>query len=184
MGLLRFLFRLFVSAPASRRPPRFVAVPGPPGDPYARRSAPPHDVAPPPARRAFPSLIVVAGRCHVVDGDTIVIDNRMIRLAGIDAPELDQPYGQNAKWTLIRLCKGQIVEARIEGGDPYDRTVATCRLPDGRDLSAEMVRCGMALDWPKFSGGRYRALEPPGIRKKLWRVDARQKGRFPPSSRI
>jgi micrococcal nuclease len=118
-----------------------------------------------------------------VDGDSIVIDNRMIRLAGIDAPELDHPYGQNAKWTLIRLCKGHVVEARVEGGDHYDRTVATCFLPDGRDLSAEMVKSGMALDWPKFSGGRYRTFEPAGIRKKLWRADARQNGRLPPSPR-
>jgi len=107
----------------------------------------------------------------------------MIRLAGIDAPELDQPYGQKAKCLLVRLCKDLVVEARFDGADHYDRTLAVCFLPDGRDLSAEMVKCGMALDWPKFSGGRYRALEPPGIRQRLWRVDARQKGRFPPPPR-
>jgi micrococcal nuclease len=52
-------------------------------------------------------------------------------------------------------------------------------LPDGRDLSAEMVKAGHAIDWRKFSGGKYRQLEPDGIRKKLWRCDARQKGRMP-----
>ena len=132
-------------------------------------------------RPALPTYL--SGRCHVVDGDTIVIDNRMIRLAGIDAPELEHPYGQNAKWTLVRLCKGQIVTARIESGDHYERLVATCTLSDGRDLSAEMVMAGMAVDWAKFSGGKYRALEPAGIRKKFWRAYARQKGRFPPEAR-
>jgi endonuclease YncB( thermonuclease family) len=126
---------------------------------------------------------IISGKGYVVDGDSIIIDKVMIRLSGIDAPELDQPYGQNARRTLMRLCQGQIIQATIDDRDHYDRTVATCHLPDGRDLSAEMVKCGMALDWPKFSEGRYRALEPAGIRKKLWRVDARQKGRMPPPSR-
>ena len=53
-------------------------------------------------------------------------------------------------------------------------------LPDGRDLSAEMVKLGMAVDWPKFSGGKYRQYELPESRRLLWRCDARQKGRMPP----
>jgi hypothetical protein len=43
-----------------------------------------------------------------------------------------------------------------------------------------MVKAGLALDWDKHSGGRYRHLEVEGIRKKLWRVEARHKGRMPP----
>ena len=60
----------------------------------------------------------------------------------------------------------------------YDRIVARCYLPDGTDLAAELVRQGLALDWPTFSGGAYRHLEPDGIRRKLWRAAARQQGRF------
>src|SRR5690554_382399 len=56
---------------------------------------------------------VLRGRCWVVDGDTIVIDNLHIRLAGIDAPELDHPWGKQAKWALVKLCKGQIITARL-----------------------------------------------------------------------
>lgn len=127
--------------------------------------------------------VMISGCCHVVDGDTIFIGDTSIRLFGIDAPELDHPYGNNAKWALINLCRGHIIQAVIEQGDlTYDRTVATCYLPDGRDLSAEMVKLGMAVDWPKYSGGRYRSFEVPNIRKKLWRCDARQKGRILPSS--
>jgi endonuclease YncB( thermonuclease family) len=125
---------------------------------------------------------IIKGHCWVIDGDTIVINKVHIRLAGIDAPELDHPYGQNAKRTLMALCRGQIVTAITDGSLSHDRTVATCHLEDGRDLSAEMVRAGLALDWRKFSGGRYRTLEADGIRKKLWRVDARQKGRMPPTT--
>lgn len=107
----------------------------------------------------------------------------MIRLAGIDAPELDQPWGKKAKWALFDLCKGQIVRAELDGSMSYDRTVATCYLPDGRNLSVEMVTMGLALDWAKFSSGIYRGFEPAGIRKKLWRVEVRHRGQFPPQPR-
>ena len=169
MGLLRFLSRLFKSAP--RYEPHVVS---------REEEFVPFQL---PARRiepAAPTRAVISGRCYVIDGDTITIDKYNIRLAGIDAPELDHPYGKNAKWALYQLCKGHVISAEVTGAFSYERVVAVCRLPDGRDLSAEMVRQGMAIDWAKHSGGKYRGLEPEGIRKKLWRADARQKGRWPP----
>lgn len=33
----------------------------------------------------------------MIDGDTIAIGKQKIRLAGIDAPELNKPYGKKAK---------------------------------------------------------------------------------------
>ncbi len=123
---------------------------------------------------------VLSGRCWVVDGDTIIIDSVRIRLAGIDAPELDHPWGKQSKWALVQLCKGQTITARIRPELSYDRVVADCVLPDGRDLSAELVRMGLALDWPKFSGGKYRHLETADARRKLWRADARQRGKLRP----
>ena len=118
------------------------------------------------------------GRAYIVDGDTLVIKKVQIRLFGVDAPELNHPFGNKAKWAMVALCKGQTIRAEITEKDAYGRTVAKCYLPDGRDLSAEMVKQGMAIDWPKFSGGIYRAMELPGVRKKLWLADARQKGRM------
>jgi micrococcal nuclease len=127
-----------------------------------------------------PAETVMRGRCWVIDGDTIVIDKVHLRLAGIDAPELDHPFGKQAKWALVQLCKGQTITAHIKPELSYDRVVAQCFLPDGRDLAAELVRAGMALDWPKFSGGAYRHLEQEGARRRMWRIDARQHGRMPP----
>ncbi|MCH2076416.1 MAG: thermonuclease family protein [Rhodobacteraceae bacterium] len=91
---------------------------------------------------------------------------------------MEQPYGQKAKWAMVALCKGQTVNAEIVATDDHGRHVAKCTLPDERDLSAELVKQGLALDWRKFSGGVYRDLEPQGVRKKLWLADARQKGRM------
>lgn len=122
----------------------------------------------------------IRGPCYVVDGDTITIKGMNIRLAGIDAPEMDHPWGKNAKWHLLSLTKGQVVIAYFEGAQSYAREVATCFLPDGRDLSAEMVKAGFAIDWPKYSGGKYRQYEQPVSRKRMWRTDARQRGQWPP----
>jgi len=119
---------------------------------------------------------VLHGAAYVTDGDTIVIKKTQVRLFGVDAPELDHPYGKKAKWAMVKLCKGQTIRAEVTEQDEYGRTVARCYLPDGRDLSAEMVKLGLAIDWPKFSGGIYQSLETPDARKKLWLAAARQKG--------
>ena len=123
-----------------------------------------------------PDRPVLEGSAYVIDGDSLVIQKTQVRLFGVDAPEMNHPYGKKAKWALVSLCKGQTVRAEITDQDAHGRTVARCFLPDGRDLSAEMVKRGLAIDWPKFSGGKYRSLEVQGVRKKLWLADARQKG--------
>ena len=112
----------------------------------------------------------ITGRAYVIDGDTIVIKKTKIRLAGIDAPELDEPWGQVAKSAMIRICQGGAIRAVLTGGSSYDRVVATCYLPDGADIGAELVKQGLALDIPMFSGGKYRQFETPEARQKLWRV--------------
>jgi micrococcal nuclease len=176
---LMLLIALVIVAAIARRPgqrrrdePRPLDLP-PVGQPRPIR--PVFDAA---SARPVLDRTVLQGSAYVIDGDTVVICKTQIRLYGIDAPEMDHPYGKNAKWTLVALCKGQIIRAEIRELDAHGRTVAQCFLPDGRDLSAEMVKAGMAIDWPKFSSGRYAALEVPGIRRKLWLADARQKGRM------
>ncbi|WP_282153121.1 thermonuclease family protein [Ruegeria atlantica] len=124
-----------------------------------------------------PTEKILEGSAYVVDGDTIKIQKTQVRLFGVDAPEINHPYGKKAKWALVSLCKGQKVRAVVTAEDTHGRTVAKCYLEDGRDLSAEMVKLGMAIDWPKFSDGKYKSLEVPDVRKKLWLADARQKGR-------
>lgn len=128
--------------------------------------------------RPHANMSEITGRAYVVDGDSLVINKTQIRIYGVDAPELNHPWGQKAKWAMVTLCKGHMVRARIVETDDHGRSVAMCYLPDGRDLSEEMVKQGLALDWPKFSQGDYRTFEPPGVRKKLWLADARQKGRM------
>jgi endonuclease YncB( thermonuclease family) len=42
--------------------------------------------------------------------------------------------------------------------DQYGRTVATCSVGDA-DLGEWLVHNGLALDWPRFSKGRYEAYQ-------------------------
>ena len=132
------------------------------------------------AKTAHPAEpgFTLRGKAYVVDGDTIVIQKTQIRLYGIDAPEMNHPFGKKAKWAMFDMCKGKEIRADVTDTDTHGRAVARCYLDDGRDLSAELVKQGLAIDWPKFSGGRYAAFEVPDVRKKLWLADARQKGRM------
>jgi endonuclease YncB( thermonuclease family) len=131
----------------------------------------------PSSAHPVPRKTFVEGKAYVVDGDTIKIKGQQIRLFGIDAPEIDHPYGKIAKSALMKLCGGKIVRAEVMAEDDHGRTVARCRLEDSRDLSAEMVKQGLAIDWKKYSGGEYSSIEHPGVRrKKLFLADQRQRG--------
>jgi endonuclease YncB( thermonuclease family) len=49
----------------------------------------------------------ITGRVtHVRDGDTIELGQRVIRLQGIDAPESDQPHGDEASRALRQRVVG------------------------------------------------------------------------------
>ena len=120
--------------------------------------------APPPT---IPVSRKLKGKAWVIDGDTIVVSKIKVRLAGIDAPELDQPWGQKSKWKMVEICKGRTIHVELTGETSYDRLVGTCYLSDGTDIGAELIKAGLALDGGHFSKGKYRHLEPEGIRQKL-----------------
>ena len=85
----------------------------------------------------------------------------------MNAPELNEPYGKQAKWALVALCQGQIITAYPTGETSQDRIVAKCFLTDGRDLAAEMVKKELALDIQLFPNADYKSLETPNSRRKL-----------------
>ena len=63
----------------------------------------------------------------ISDGDTIqVLRNgraEIIRLAGIDCPEKEQPFGQAAKRFTLDLAIQKSVTVEVETTDRYGRTV-------------------------------------------------------------
>lgn len=96
----------------------------------------------------------------VIDGDTIELLTKenpynhiaklKIRLYGIDAPELKQAYGKEAKEFLSALILKQEVSLIIENKDKYDRFVGTLFLK-GQDINKEMVKNGYAHAYESFS---------------------------------
>ena len=84
---------------------------------------------------------------RVKDGDSLVVSSAGrqvdVRLAGIDAPELRQARGGEARTVLASLVDGREVELQLVGGDAYRRIVAHV-LVDGLDVNEELVRRGLA----------------------------------------
>ncbi len=90
---------------------------------------------------------VMTGKCvKVVDGDTLIIEceknRRTVNIEGIDAPELDQPWGKEVRSFVRDMVRGEDVEVEvIESGE--DAVVARITV-NGVDLSEMLVSRGLA----------------------------------------
>jgi endonuclease YncB( thermonuclease family) len=91
------------------------------------------------------SLTYVA---RTIDGDSILVKVKRktenLRLFGIDAPEIGQEFGTEARDFVRERTAGRAVTVERLGSDRFGRDVAIVRLPDGRSLNAELVRQGYA----------------------------------------
>lgn len=91
----------------------------------------------------------------VSDGDTVTLldDDRQqhkIRLAGIDAPEKAQAYGQRSKQHLVDLIHGRQVTVDCGKVDKYHRRVCKVLL-DGHDVNLQQIEVGVAWWYRKYS---------------------------------
>ena len=84
---------------------------------------------------------------RVVDGDTIVLmDKTRVRLHGIDTPERDQPYGNQATRALDGLIKTKVF-VEEQDTDRYGRLVGVLYTAEGLNVNLAMVCSGHA--WRK-----------------------------------
>jgi len=92
---------------------------------------------------------------HIADGDTVTVsDGReqfRIRLAEIDCPELNQPWGNAAKQLTATAIAHQVVHVVGQGSDRYGRLIAHITEPDGTDLNAALVAAGLAWHYTRYS---------------------------------
>ena len=84
----------------------------------------------------------------VSDGDTLTLltadrQRVKIRLAEIDAPEHDQPFGPRSQQSLSQLAFNRTATVEVRAHDDYGRTVGRVFVA-GQSLDAEQVRRGMA----------------------------------------
>lgn len=110
----------------------------------------------------------VAGVPRVVDGDTLAVSGIVVRLDGLDAEEMSEPHGSAARAALqAAVGVGATVTCSLTGSVTHGRYVARCFNIRGQDVAGLVVRSGLALDCARYSGGRYRSLEPAGVRARL-----------------
>ncbi len=117
----------------------------------------------------------------VTDGDTVVVlgpgnAQYRVRLAGIDAPELNQPYGQASKDHRSRRVAGRFVVVDWDKRDRYMSLVGNVLLGD-RDVCLEQVRAGLAWHYKHYQGEQTRTdrlryagaeEEARGAERGLW----------------
>jgi len=118
----------------------------------------------------------ITGWAKVTDGDGLKVAGYVVRLAGLDAPEWNQPakhrwglwfnHGKRVKGALKREVGGRRVQVAVEGFDRYGRVLGTvsCR---GRDVGEWLVRSGHAI---ACFDNRYREAEREarGEQRGMW----------------
>lgn len=99
----------------------------------------------------------VAAKVWVIDGDSLELNGRQIRLVGIDAPEYHQvcydenkieyACGKESRKFLISLVgQAKNVTCEKKDTDIYHRELAVC-FADGKNLNATMIRNGQAISY-------------------------------------
>lgn len=119
---------------------------------------------------AFAALIPALARAEAIqgrviyvrDGDSLLIrssgKNFMVRIHGIDCPELGQAYGKKARKFTKKLALNKTISVIPMDIDSYNRVVGDVMLPDGRNLAFALVEAGLAW-WYRYYAPNNRRLE-------------------------
>lgn len=124
----------------------------------------------------------VSGVPNVVDGDSFGLNGELVRLAGIDAPEVDQlcyrgniPHrcGIDARAWLASTIEDTRVDCRVSYRDAAERLIATC-WSRGHDINAWAVNSGWAVVW-SGAPSPYGAIEEQARARQdgMWAFDFR-----------
>ena len=113
----------------------------------------------------------------ISDGDTFRgltedKENIKFRIYGIDAPEKYQAFGSRSTQYLADLIFGETVGIKVQEEDYFGRLVVLVFTPDGKDVSAEMLKAGMAWHFKKYDKSKeYTSFENRAKLKRegLWR---------------
>jgi endonuclease YncB( thermonuclease family) len=116
---------------------------------------------------------VAASAVKVIDGDTIEINGKRCRLAGIDAPEWKQPGGRAAQDHLRAFIRSAVhLKIYRTSKDAYKRPVILITTDEGVDINAEMVRGGHAVAYTRYTN-RYTTLmrEACAAKRGIWALE-------------
>jgi micrococcal nuclease len=92
----------------------------------------------------------------IKDGDTVVVIDSLntqttLRLAEVDCPEKNQPFGTKAKQFTSDQVYLKTVKYVVTDTDRYGRSIAMIYYDNNKYLSAEIIRAGMGWHYKKYS---------------------------------
>jgi len=116
---------------------------------------------------------IIIGKARVIDGDTIKINGKKIRLFGIDAPEKNQICSKNSNSYncgltstkfLKEIIKNEKIECTYKNLDRYGRILGICG-----DINGKMVEFGHAVAYVRYSK-KYLSLQKKAKNEKrgIW----------------
>ncbi len=89
----------------------------------------------------------------IIDGDSLLVVSRKktieVRLYGVDCPEYNQPYSNEAKALVRKRVYGKKVLVQPVYYDSYKRLVAIVEYGD-HTLNSELVGAGLAWVYPYY----------------------------------
>jgi endonuclease YncB( thermonuclease family) len=106
---------------------------------------------------SFSQTIFKAKVIGIKDGDTIVVldslnNQTTLRLAEVDCPEKNQPFGSKAKQFTSDQVYLKTIKYTITDTDRYGRSIAMVYYDsDNKYLSAEIIRAGMGWHYKRYS---------------------------------
>jgi endonuclease YncB( thermonuclease family) len=110
---------------------------------------------------------------RVIDGDTFETEERqLIRLTGINAPELEYCYGPESKEALEKLVKNKNLYVKVIYRDGSKRLISHVYNDDG-SVSEQMLKAGMAY----YSG---QGVDDPALNKAADSAREAKQGIFSP----
>ncbi|MGL4324514.1 MAG: thermonuclease family protein [Beijerinckiaceae bacterium] len=133
------------------------------------------------------------GPGSAIDGDSLRLYDRELRLQGIDAPEYRQTCrnassqeiqcGRDARRTLADMLARANVRCALKGQDRFGRDLATCHAGEV-NINAAMVRAGMAIAFGAYESEEANAR---AAKRGLWALQfdrpAEWRARHPRSDR-
>lgn len=105
------------------------------------------ETPPVPAATAETKSKTVLKHATVVDGDTIEVGGRSIRIIGVDTPERGECgyYAATALTQSLTASGVTLVKSpTTDNKDKYDRLLRFVETSDGRDVGAKLIRAGLA----------------------------------------
>ena len=91
----------------------------------------------------------------IIDGDTVYFQAnnddgyKKLRLVGIDAPEMKQPFGNQSRQCLANLINNKLVQIITFGEDRYKRTLAKIII-EKIDINQTMIKNGCAWFYRRY----------------------------------